>query len=245
LLLLVCLRVEFDNLLPPDRKRGFSWDDSAKSGECYPIYFVPCPGDSLNLQLIFNLQIRHPPPLSAMPKRHRPTGGIAPRRLPSVPVNEEAPSHDGTLTVAAYWPQLEPDSRPLYAHRIYDTTPDAAVLGRTGELAKVINEKTLHCRQRSDRGEPDRIEVVALPMLEDATTEERLEKCKANYLAEVATREADWHLPRTFRRNNYQRAIVVIDRLGEEWRKAFDRPFTLTSVSFDVSTFSTAFMHFH
>jgi hypothetical protein len=73
-------------------------------------------------------------------------------------------------------------------------------------------------------------------MLENATTVERLEKCKGNYIAEVATREADWHLPRTFRHNGYQRAIIVIDRLGEEWREAFDRPSRIVNYESDSGT---------
>ncbi|KAI9643613.1 hypothetical protein NHQ30_008235 [Ciborinia camelliae] len=155
------------------------------------------------------------------------TGQPAPRRRRMETVIEEAPSHDGTPTTAAYWWPREPNLRPLYAHRVYDTTSDASIPGRAAELAKVINEKTWDYRDGYGGGEADRIEVVALPMPEDATAEERVEKSKVHYMAEVSTREADWHLPRTFRHDGYQRAIIVIDRLREEWRQAFDRPFEI------------------
>lgn len=95
----------------------------------------------------------------------------APRKLRIETITEEAPSHDGTPTITSYLRQLEPNLRPLYAHRVYDTTPDAAISGRAAELAKIIHEKTLDYRGGYGRDEPDRIEVVAMPMPKDATTE--------------------------------------------------------------------------
>jgi hypothetical protein len=70
------------------------------------------------------------------------TGGHATRRLPNYTAIKEAPGHDGTLTVTAYQPFFESQVRALYVHRVYDTTPDAAISGRVEELAKVIHEKT-------------------------------------------------------------------------------------------------------
>ncbi|THV48858.1 hypothetical protein BGAL_0224g00200 [Botrytis galanthina] len=161
---------------------------------------------------------------------NKPTGMPAPRKLRIETITEEAPSHDGTPTITSYRRQLEPYPRPLYAHRVYDTTPDAAIPGRAAELAKIIHEKTLDYRGGYGRDEPDRIEVVALPMPKDATAEQRVKKCKAHHLAEVVTREKEWHLSRTFVDDGYQRAIVIIDQLREEWREAFDRPFEMFGV---------------
>ncbi|PQE22389.1 ArcA-like protein [Rutstroemia sp. NJR-2017a WRK4] len=149
----------------------------------------------------------------------RQTGGRAPRRVIKYTLVEEAPSHDGTLTMTAYQPKYEPHIRPLFAHRIYDTTPDAAIPGRAGELAKVIHEKTEKYREGNGRAEPDRIEVVALPMHE-------MRQLRKD--TRMATREVDWELPKLIVERGYERAIIVIGRLGDEWQKAFDRPFELT-----------------
>lgn len=173
-----------------------------------------------------------------MTRRHN--GGKAPRKFPLETIIEAAPSHDGTPTTAGYW-LLEPMQRPLYAHRIYDTTPDAAIPGRAAELAKTINERTWDYRMRSGCGQYDRIEIVALPMPENTTAEERVSKCKAHHIAEMSNREADWHLPRTFRDNDYQRAIIIIGRLQEECWQAFDRPFKLSGTL--VIIFLLSFMH--
>ncbi|KAM0145441.1 hypothetical protein ACHAQE_011276, partial [Botrytis cinerea] len=157
-------------------------------------------------------------------------GMPAPRKLRIETITEEAPSYDSNPTITSYRRQLEPNPRPLYAHRVYDTTPDAAIPGRAAELAKILHEKTLDYRGGYGRDEPDRIEVVALPMPKDATAEQRVKKCKAHHLAEVASREKEWHLSKTFVHNGYQRAIVIIDQLREEWREAFDRPFEMFGV---------------
>ncbi|KAM3148412.1 hypothetical protein ABEW05_011367 [Botrytis cinerea] len=161
---------------------------------------------------------------------NKPMGMPAPRKLRIETITEEAPSYDSNPTITSYRRQLEPNPRPLYAHRVYDTTPDAAIPGRAAELAKILHEKTLDYRGGYGRDEPDRIEVVALPMPKDATAEQRVKKCKAHHLAEVASREKEWHLSRTFVHNGYQRAIVIIDQLREEWREAFDRPFEMFGV---------------
>lgn len=68
-----------------------------------------------------------------------------------------------------------------------------------------------------------------------------MKKCKAHHLAEVVSREKEWHLSRTFVDDGYQRAIVIIDQLREEWREAFDRPFEMFGVL--VTTFLLTFIH--
>ncbi|KAJ8059167.1 hypothetical protein OCU04_012141 [Sclerotinia nivalis] len=156
---------------------------------------------------------------------NKATGQPAPRKVPYKTIAEEAPRYNDTPTITAYRQQAEPQLRPPYAHRVYDSTPDAALPGRAAELAQVIHEKTMEYREGYGRGEAGRIEVVALPMPEGATAEERVERCKVHYIADVSTREADWYLPGTFLHDGYQRAIIVIYRLREEWREAFNRPF--------------------
>ncbi|KAF3021111.1 hypothetical protein E8E14_013426 [Neopestalotiopsis sp. 37M] len=142
-------------------------------------------------------------------------------------VIERVPSHDGTPTVAAYHELDDPNDwrttvcklvRPLFAFRIYDTTPDAADATNLCHVAKVIFEETLEARSAGrDRDVPDRIEVIGLPMSPDATDHERALKCREFETAEIAARKnpgmRDWYLRRRFENGEYSSSIHVISRL--------------------------------
>lgn len=152
-----------------------------------------------------------------------------PRCRPAIErlVIERAPSHDGTPTVAAYHELDDPGDwrtmvckliRPLFAFRIYDTTPDAANVNNIYHVAKAIFEETLEARSAGrDRDVPDRIEVVGLPMSPDATDDERAVRCREFETAEMIARNnpsmRDWYLRRHFENGKYSSSIHVISRL--------------------------------
>lgn len=143
---------------------------------------------------------------------------------------EQAPSHDGAPTYAAYARRWPGKPRPLYAVRIYDTTPGAAAPNRTSEVAKVIQEKTERYRGTADAH--DRVEVVAIPMTLDATDQQRADRCREHQLAEVRSRGGsgkedwgEWALPKLACDDAvYRQAIIIIDQLDNGWEGAFDRP---------------------
>lgn len=134
-----------------------------------------------------------------------------PRRM----VVEAAPSHDGSQTFAA-WHGSDP--RPLFALRIYDTTPEAASADHLHHVAKVIYENTWKHRASVGRGQPDRIEVVGMPMAA-ATDEERARRCREHHEAEVASRiraaSREWYIPTTRTESSYWSHIKVLKRLSQ------------------------------
>ncbi|ROV96066.1 hypothetical protein VPNG_09127 [Cytospora leucostoma] len=109
-----------------------------------------------------------------------------------------APSYDGAPTFASYWslaPVRRGDTkqpvRPVWAHRIYDTThilKDNEPGDVAAALAEAIHKGTWSYRNTYGRGTPDRVEVVKLPMTADATDEERALRCREHKTAEVVYR---------------------------------------------------------
>lgn len=142
----------------------------------------------------------------------------APRKIRVETVVEEAPSHDGSLTFAAYQRQF-PDEpiRPLWTHCIYDTTSQAADPQHISYVARIIHENTYRTRQHD--GSRDRIEVIGMPMPSDATDEQRATKCREHHVAEINSRNAakrdDWCIPGTLQRDSYLRVVYVIFRFGD------------------------------
>lgn len=151
----------------------------------------------------------------------------APLKYKQYCIVEDAPSHDGAPTFASYWsppPVREGDAkqpvRPVWAHRIYDTTPilkDNEPRDIAAALAEAVHKGTWLYRSTHGRGTPDRVEVVKLPMPADATDEDRALRCRDHNTAEVAYRARDapagWLLPANFRQPPYQRTIFVINSL--------------------------------
>ncbi|EON98439.1 putative arca-like protein [Phaeoacremonium minimum UCRPA7] len=153
-------------------------------------------------------------------------GGRRPRKiLPKEAVVEQAPSHDGAPCFTAYTVDAEQTTRPLFALRIYDTTPEAEAgegADRTRQLALDIHSGTEF--ERCDTApavDRDRIEVVRLPMPADTPDEQRIERCQAHHMAEVRARttshRADFYLPATFDTEGWWRGLVIIDRLENGW----------------------------
>lgn len=92
-------------------------------------------------------------------------------------------------------------------------------------MALQIHTGTEHERcQRTVRDDRDRIEVVGLPRRPDESEDERIERCKAHYLAQVAARRAtgqrDFYLPATFHTYGYWRRLLLLERLGPGWEEA-------------------------
>jgi hypothetical protein len=154
-------------------------------------------------------------------------GGKPPRkRPPEEVVVDEAPSHDGAPCFTAYTRSAEKNHPPLFALRIYDTTmPEAA-----GDKERIrMLARQLHTGTEFERCDTtpapdlmrDRVEVVGLPMAADTPDEQRVQRCQAHHMAEVAariaTRRRDYYLPATFHTDGWWRALVVIDRLEEGW----------------------------
>lgn len=130
-------------------------------------------------------------------------------------VVEAAPSHDGSQTFAAWYGS---DPRPLFALCIYDTTPEAASADHLRHVAKVVHENTWKHRASVGRGQPDRIEVVGMPMTA-ATDEERASRCREHHEAEVASRiraaSREWYIPTTRIESSYWSHIKVLTRLSQ------------------------------
>jgi hypothetical protein len=152
-------------------------------------------------------------------------GGKRPRKnSPKETGVEPAPSHDGSPCFTAYTVDCYENSRPQFVLRIYDTAPAAGNPDRTRDLALKVHKGTELERclgpYETDR---DRIEVVGLPLPQDASDEQRAEVCMAHHMTEVSfrwQRHPDFYLPATFDSMGWWRAAVVLERLEEGWEGA-------------------------
>ncbi|KAJ9148556.1 hypothetical protein NKR23_g4904 [Pleurostoma richardsiae] len=158
-------------------------------------------------------------------------GGRRPRKiLPKEAVVEEAPSHDRAPCFTAYSVDPEETSRPLFALRVYDTTPEAGGADRTRQLALKVHSGTeIERCDVAPAVDRDRVEVVGLPMAADTPDEQRIERCQAHHMAEVrariTARRVDFYLPATFDVEGWWRGLVIIDRLEGGWEAvALGRP---------------------
>lgn len=152
-------------------------------------------------------------------------------------VVEEAPSHDGTPCFTAWvraviakvpkgWCSSDfriDDERPEWSIQIYDTTPGSDNSDHLKSLAKTLHEETWEEREGYGRGKPDRIDVWGIPLPTTVSDEERIEKCKAHFMAETASREVaacdGFHISLLDDDDDWQRGIVIIDRPKEIWNE--------------------------
>ncbi|KAF6822591.1 hypothetical protein CMUS01_11022 [Colletotrichum musicola] len=162
---------------------------------------------------------------------------LASKAPKEVTVVRPAPSHDGAAIFAAYSVLEEARHvdvaarRPPFGLVIYDTTPGANP-ARAERMARVIFERTMKERRRAEN-DPDRIEVIAFPLLQSSTgpaltDRERAEACIRHYEQERKSRLAmadsedakSWFLPERINDEWYAWGIIVIDRLEDRWEEA-------------------------
>lgn len=176
--------------------------------------------------------------MSQTPTRRLSTGGLPPVKIREIYVVEEAPSHDETPCYTA-WIKVELLSEipqgfsasdfsninnySRWSIPIYDTTPASDSPEYLSALAEALHRETIEERFLNDRGEPDRIDVWGIPLPTNTSEEERIAKCKAHFLAEVASRNAsgnpEFYMPRLKAREKWQRAIVVIYKPQSDWNE--------------------------
>jgi hypothetical protein len=175
--------------------------------------------------------------MSHDPGRRLSTGGLPPIKIREQYLVEEAASHDSTPCYTAWvreeivqvpygWSASDFDvanQHPQWSLQIYDTTPQAADPDRLKTLAETLHKETRKERGVGGRDQPDRIDVWGMPFAVDASDEERIAKCKAHILAEIAARETsahnDFHVPELRSHHHWNRAILIIDQPEESWNQ--------------------------
>lgn len=182
------------------------------------------------------------------PTRRVSTGGKAPRKALLRYVIEEVPGHDNTPCFTAWQraerlpiPEeyarspLDSDSdddtghtRPQVSLQIYDTTPLSDNPDHLKTLVERVHKETFRARWRIGFEFHDRIDLWGMPLAADASTDERITKCREHACAEIASRErADdvFHISRLInhvdwpRSEGWHRAIIIIDRPQELWNE--------------------------
>jgi hypothetical protein len=172
-----------------------------------------------------------------MSGRRLSTGGLPPIKVREQYVVEGAPSHDNTCCFTA-WTRQEivevphgwaasdftlSDTRPYWSLQIYDTTPQSDKPEHLKSLAETLHRETSEERNASGRNPSSRIDVWGFPLATDVSDEERIAKCKAHALAEIASREAagdsNFPIPRLNAGENWQRVIIIIDQPPDSWNK--------------------------
>jgi hypothetical protein len=175
--------------------------------------------------------------MSHDPERRLSIGGLPPIKIREHYLVEEVSSHDNTPCYTAWvreeivqvpqgWSASDFDianERPQRSVQIYDTTPQAADLDHLKTLAKTFHKETRKERGAGGRDRPDRIDVWGMPFAADASEEERIAKCKAHILAEIAARETsgdkDFHVPELRSHYQWNRAILIIDQPRKSWNE--------------------------
>jgi hypothetical protein len=113
------------------------------------------------------------------------------------------------------------NEHPEWSIQIYDTTPGPDDPEYLRGLAEKLHRHTREEREAAGRGRSDRIDVRGMPLATNITEEERIEKCKAHFMAETAARDVaavdGFHIPLLEANSQWQRAIVIIDRPQETW----------------------------
>ncbi|GJC80331.1 hypothetical protein ColLi_03169 [Colletotrichum liriopes] len=138
---------------------------------------------------------------------------------------QPAPSHDGAPIFAAYEvPAITPETeaelrprRPPFALVVYDATHTARPT-RSARLARALFDRTISCRRARD-SQPDRIEVVTLPLPPSFSDDERVEACIRHHEEEFQSRlliaekaeAASWFLPERIMDRMYARKILAVN----------------------------------
>jgi hypothetical protein len=171
--------------------------------------------------------------MSHDPERRLSTGGLPPVQIREHYVVEEVPSHDSTPCYTAWvrqeivkvpqgWSASDfgsiPNERPSRSFQVYDTRPQAVDPDHLKSLAE-----TLHRETHEELGEDNRIDVWGMPFAVDTSEEEKIAKCKAHILAEIAARETagdvSFQVPRLRGHYHWNRAILIIDQPEQSWNE--------------------------
>ncbi|KAJ8118443.1 hypothetical protein OPT61_g584 [Boeremia exigua] len=173
--------------------------------------------------------------MSRDPERRLSTGGLPPVKVSRKHVVEKAPSHDSTPCFTAWlrdeimevphgWSASEftiADKRPQRSLQIYDTTPQAADAKHLQTLAKAFHEELCKDHGVGGRDKTARIDVWGLPLATDVSEEERIAKCKAHLLAEIAARENsgddNCYISELSGHDQWSRSIIIIGRPEGSW----------------------------
>ncbi|KAF1951798.1 hypothetical protein CC80DRAFT_538548 [Byssothecium circinans] len=175
--------------------------------------------------------------MSNVPTRRLSTGGLPPVKTREQYVVEDAPNHNSTPCFTAWareeiveipegWSSSDfpiSHKRPQWSFQIYDTTPQSDNPEHLKTLAETLHKETREEREAHGRAQPDRIDVWGMPLATDVSDEERIAKCKAHVLAEIASRNtagnSDFHIPQLNAHDQWQRVILIIDRPQELWNE--------------------------
>ncbi|KZL75519.1 ArcA-like protein [Colletotrichum tofieldiae] len=156
-------------------------------------------------------------------------GGYCPPSPPAAvwrkTVVQPAPSHNGAPTFAAYQvpaitPETEAELRPLrppFALIVYDTTHTAR-LTRSARLARALFDRTENFRKHADY-QPDRVEIVTLPLPQSSSDDERVEACTRHHEEEFRSRlliadkaeAVSWFLAERIMDRRYARKIIAVN----------------------------------
>ncbi|KAJ4308971.1 hypothetical protein N0V94_009138 [Neodidymelliopsis sp. IMI 364377] len=175
--------------------------------------------------------------MSHDPERRLSTGGLPPIKICEQYVIEEAPSHDGTPCYTAWvreeivqvphgWSASDFDianKRPQWSLQIYDTTSQAVNPDHLKSLVETFHKETRKEHGIIGRNQPTRIDIWGMPFTTDTIEEEKIAKCKAHILAEIAARETsgddDFHVPELCSHHHWKRAILIVDQSEESWNE--------------------------
>ncbi|KAF4908460.1 hypothetical protein CGCVW01_v012242 [Colletotrichum viniferum] len=195
-------------------------------------------------------------------------------RLPPPPqsVVVEAPCHDGRPCFAV-WAYTDKDTRspagpdlsniPLWVIRVYHTLPEAVYayhVRDTAEKIYTLAHTRFDALDKAYLEHPKyryRIEVIGLPLPEDTSDSERIERCMEHHRAEVAARRTTGSVffIQTAVQGDYKHRIAIRrldeDRLGEIYSggnfldvsfdpKAMVRPSDPEMSQYGSSRFATA-----
>lgn len=171
------------------------------------------------------------------PERRPSTGGLPPIKIREQYVVEEISCSDNTPCYTAWvrkemvqvpqgWSASDfhiASERPQLSFQIYDTTPQAVDRGHLKRLAETLHKETREERGFGGRDQSDRIDVWGMPFAADVSEEEKIAKCKAHILAQIAARETfendGFRVPELQGHYHWKRVILIIDQPEESWNE--------------------------
>jgi hypothetical protein len=90
-------------------------------------------------------------------------------------------------------------------------------------LAETFHKETREDHGVGGRDQPTRIDIWGMPFAADVPEEEKIARCKAHILAEIAARETsrdnNFHVPELSSHYHWKRAIIIIDQSEKSWNE--------------------------